>query len=85
MFDWRGTEIRLDETDPPRCLRSISGLLSLGDCAIATWFYDDAYQVIRYASPRGTLCIDPFKLGGPVHMSDCQLCPSVMNWTITEL
>lgn len=83
VFDWRGTELRLDETDPPRCLRSTSGLASLGDCDSQSWIYDNVYEVIRDGTEG--LCLDPLEIGGMVHISECQLCPSVMNWTITEL
>lgn len=81
VFDWRGTELRLDETDPPRCVRNLEGLAGLGDCEEPGWTYDDAYQVIR----QGNLCLDPGENGGPVTVGDCELCPPVMTWTITEL
>lgn len=82
MWDWRGTELRLDETDPPRCVRDYDGVAALGDCEEPGWTYDDAYQVIRQ---EGGLCLDPGENGGPVTVTECKLCPPVMAWTVTEL
>lgn len=84
VFDWRGTELRLDETDPPRCVRSLDCLAKLGDCEEPGWTYDDAYQVIR-DSAQGGSCLDPREKDGQVLVSECKLCSPAMTWTKTEL
>lgn len=85
VFTWSGDEIRLDKSDPPRCLRSISGYGSMGDCAYQKWVYEEGSNFIRYGA--GGLCLNPVGVNGrrTVRLSECQLCPPVMNWTITEV